>query len=128
LHRDWFKNSATRDLLGEDDAIAAKNTLYRCLDKLVEHKQELFSFLKTKWGLLFNASYDVLLYDLTSIYFECEPPENSDGLRRFGYSRDKRPDCVQVVIALIVTPEGFPVAYEVMPGFEGSALKQTNKP
>ena len=116
MHRDWFKNSAMRDLLGEDDAVAAKNTLYRCLDKLCAHKQELFSFLKTQWGLLFHASYDVLLYDLTSTYFESEPPENGDGLRRFGYSRDKRPDCVQVVIALIVTPEGFPVAYEVMPG------------
>ena len=116
LHRDWFKTSAMRDLLDEDDGIAAKNTLYRCLDKLCEHKQELFSFLKSQWRLLFNTSYDVLLYDLTSTYFECDPPENGDGLRRYGYSRDKRPDCVQVVIALIVTPDGFPVAYEVMPG------------
>ena len=116
LHRDWFKNSAMGDLLDEDDSLAAKDTLYRCLDKLCEHKNELFGFLKTQWSLLFNASYDVLLYDLTSTYFECAPPEESDGLRRFGYSRDKRPDCVQVVIALIVTPEGFPVAYEVMPG------------
>jgi len=116
LHRDWFKNSAMADLLSEDDSIAAKNTLYRCLDKLCRHKTELFSFLKERWGLLFNASYDVLLYDLTSTYFECDPPKPADGLRRFGYSRDKRSDCVQVVIALIVTPEGFPVAYEVMPG------------
>jgi transposase len=116
LHRDWFKNSALKDLLGEDDALAAKNTLYRCLDKLCEHKAKLFSFLKVRWTELFKASYDVLLYDLTSTYFECDPPENAKGLRRFGYSRDKRSDCVQVVIALIVTPEGFPVAYEVMPG------------
>ncbi len=116
LHRDWFKNSAMGDLLGEDDSVAAKNTLYRCLDKLCQHKPALFSFLKTRWSLLFNASYDVLLYDLTSTYFECDPPQDDDGLRRFGYSRDKRPDCVQVVIALIITPEGFPVAYEVMPG------------
>jgi hypothetical protein len=116
LHRDWFKNSAMADLLGEDDSIAAKNTLYRCLDKLCEHKIEMFSFLKQRWSLLFNASYDVLLYDLTSTYFECDPPDAPQGLRRFGYSRDKRSDCVQVVIALIVTPEGFPVAYEVMPG------------
>jgi len=104
------------DLLGEDDSVAAKDTLYRCLDKLCEHKTDLFSFLKEQWSLLFDASYDVLLYDLTSTYFECDPPETADGLKRFGYSRDKRPDCVQVVIALIVTPEGFPVAYEVMPG------------
>lgn len=116
LHREWFKNSAMRDLLGEDDGVAAKNTLYRCHDKLCGHKQELFSFLKSQWSLLFHTSYDVVLYDLTSTYFECDPPEKSDGLRRFGYSRDKRSDCVQVVIALIITPEGFPIAYEVMPG------------
>ena len=115
LHRDWFKTSAMSDLLGEDDSVAAKDTLYRCLDLLCDHKADLFSFLKQKWSLLFNASYDVLLYDLTSTYFESAPPA-ADGLRRFGYSRDKRSDCVQVVIALIVTPEGFPVAYEVMPG------------
>ena len=115
LHRDWFKTSAMADLLSEDDSIAAKDTLYRCLDKLCEHKAELFSFLKEQWSLLFNASYDVLLYDLTSTYFECDVPEH-EGLRKFGYSRDKRSDCVQVVIALIVTPDGFPVAYEVMPG------------
>ncbi len=115
LHRDWFARSAMADLLGEDDSIAAKDTLYRCLDRLCEHKTDLFSFLKEQWSLLFNASYDVLLYDLTSTYFECDVPEK-EGLRKFGYSRDKRSDCVQVVIALIVTPEGFPVAYEVMPG------------
>lgn len=115
LHREWFKTSAMADLLDEDDSLAAKDTLYRCLDRLCEHKADLFSFLKTRWSLLFNASYDILLYDLTSTYFECDVPED-EGLRRFGYSRDKRSDCVQVVIALIVTPEGFPVAYEVMPG------------
>ncbi len=115
LHRDWFKTSAMADLLGEDDSVAAKNTLYRCLDKLCEHKTDLFSFLKERWTEIFDASYDVLLYDLTSTYFESNAPEE-DGLRKFGYSRDKRPDCVQVVIALIVTPDGFPVAYEVMPG------------
>jgi hypothetical protein len=115
LHRDWFKTSAMADLLGEDGSIAAKNTLYRCLDRLCDHKADMFSFLKERWSDLFDASYDVLLYDLTSTYFECDVPEH-DGLRRFGYSRDRRSDCVQVVIALIITPEGFPVAYEVMPG------------
>lgn len=114
LHRDWFGNSAMADLLGEDDSIAAKDTLYRCLDKLCAHKNELFGFLKQRWSDLFNASCDILLYDLTSTYFECDVPEKS--LRKFGYSRDRRSDCVQVVIALIVTPDGFPVAYEVMPG------------
>jgi hypothetical protein len=116
LHREWFRNSAMRDLLGKDDAVAAKDTLYRCLDKLCAHKTDLFTFLKERWSGLFNASYDVLLYDLTSTYFECDVPEEPVGLRRFGHSRDKRSDCVQVVIALVVTPEGFPVAYEVMPG------------
>ncbi len=70
----------------------------------------------TKWKDLFGIKYDVLLYDLTSIYFESDPPENENDIRRFGYSRDKRRDCVQVVIALIVTPEGIPLAYEVLPG------------
>jgi transposase len=105
------------DLLAADESVAAKDTLYRCLDKLCAHKADLFSFLKERWSNLFGASYDVLLYDLTSTYFESDPPEEMEkGLRRFGYSRDKRSDCVQVVIALVVTPEGFPVAYEVMPG------------
>jgi transposase len=102
------------DLLGEDFAIAHGHTLYRCLDHLVEHKKALFSYLQERWRDLFNARFDVLLYDLTSTYFECDPPEY--GKRRFGYSRDKRPDCVQVVIALIVTPDGFPLAYEVLAG------------
>jgi transposase len=102
------------DLLGEDYGLVQKDKLYRCLDKLIEHKEDLFSFLKERWHNMFNAKFDVLLYDLTSTYFECDPP--GAGLRKFGYSRDKRSDCVQVVIALIVTPEGFPLAYEVMPG------------
>jgi transposase len=90
--------------------------LYECHDKLVEHKRALFDHLAQRWKTLFDAKYDVLLYDLTSTYFECNPPEIKDGLRRFGYSRDKRSNSVQVVIALIVTPEGFPIAYEVLPG------------
>jgi transposase len=70
--------------------------------------------LRQRWHALFDTRFDVLLYDLTSTYFECDPPE--EGKRRFGYSRDKRFDCVQVVMALVVTPQGFPLAYEVMPG------------
>lgn len=117
LHRDWFKNTAMADLLGEDGSVAAIDTLYRCLDKLGKHKEALFSHLKQRWEDLFEVSYDVLLYDLTSTYFESPPPHPDSGSKKkFGYSRDKRPDCVQVVIALVVTPEGFPVAYEVMPG------------
>ena len=102
------------DLLGEDAALALTNNLYRCLDKLTEHKKALFTFLRERWKDLFKANFEVLLYDLTSTYFECDPPE--DGKRKYGYSRDKRSDCVQVVIALIVTPDGFPLAYEVMDG------------
>jgi transposase len=115
LHRQWFERSAMGDLLGEDISVVQPDTLYRCLDKLLPHKQALFSHLKGVWEERFEASFEILLYDLTSTYFECEVPE-ADGLRRFGYSRDKRSDCVQVVIALIVTPEGFPLAYEVMAG------------
>ena len=114
LHRQWYEQSAIGDLLGEDFALAHKDTLYRCLDKLLTHKLELFSFLRQRWRMLFQADFEILLYDLTSTYFECAPPEA--GKRRFGHSRDHRSDCVQVVIALIVTPEGFPLAYEVMPG------------
>jgi transposase len=115
LHRLWFEQSAMGDLLDEDFSLAAKDNLYRVLDKLVAHKRDLFSHLQARWKDMFGASFDVLLYDLTSTYFESKP-QGTDGLRRFGYSRDKRSDCVQVVIALIVTPEGFPLAYEVLPG------------
>ncbi len=114
LHREWYHNSAMGDLLGEDPAVIQKDKPYRCLDKLLSHKRELFSYLAERWESLFQVKFDILLYDLTSTYFECDPP--GVGKRQFGYSRDKRSDCVQVVIALIVTPEGFPIAYEVMPG------------
>jgi len=116
LHREWFDKSAMADLLGEDYRLAVDDTLYRCLDHLTEHKQALFSHLQQRWKDLFAAQFDVLLYDLTSTYFESDPPFPEGDKRRFGYSRDKRFDCVQVVIALVVTPEGFPLAYEVLPG------------
>jgi transposase len=116
LHRQWFEQSAMADLLGEDYALVAKNALYRCLDKLLPHKAALFSHLRARWQDLFAAKFDVLLYDLTSTYFESPPPDDETDKRRHGYSRDKRSDCVQVVIALIVTPEGFPLGYEVLPG------------
>jgi len=114
LHRIWYGQSAIGDLLGEDSEVIPYQNLYRCLDRLLRHKEGLFSFLKQRWQDLFNAGFDVLLYDLTSTYFECDPPGR--GKRRHGYSRDKRFDCVQVVIALVVTPEGLPLAYEVMEG------------
>jgi len=116
LHRWWFEHSAMADLLGADHALVAKNALYRCLDKVLAHKADLFGHLRERWRDLFGARFDVLLYDLTSTYFESPPPADATDKRRYGYSRDKRGDCVQVVIALIVTPEGFPLAYEVLPG------------
>ena len=106
LHRHWYRHSALGDLLGEDEGVAQSDTLYRCLDKLLAHKQAFFSYLRGRWQDLFGARFEVLLYDLTSTYFESAPP--GAGKRQFGYSRDKRFDCVQVVIALVVTPEGFP--------------------
>jgi transposase len=114
LHRYWYDHSAMADLLGEDFRVASKDTLYRCHDKLLNHKEELFEHLRGKWEDLFDTGFDVLLYDLTSTYFESDPPFK--GKRQFGYSRDKRNDCVQVIIALVVTGEGFPLAYEVLPG------------
>ena len=116
VHREWFGRSAMRDLLGCGEEVSARDTLYRCLDRALPHKDALFRFLRGRWADLFNATFDVLLYDLTSTYFESDPPFPEGDKRRFGYSRDHRPDCVQVVVALVVTPEGFPVAYEVMPG------------
>lgn len=116
LHREWFKNSAMADLLEEDFSLAQKDNLYRCLDKLLEHREDLFRHLRRRWEDLFGVKFEVLLYDLTSTYFESDPPFAEGDKRQYGYSRDKRPDCVQVVIALVVTPAGFPLAYEVMAG------------
>ncbi len=116
LHREWFERSALADLLGADFGLAEIHKLYECHGRLLAHKSALFGHLQRRWQDLFNARFDVLLYDLTSTYFECDPPEEENAKRRHGYSRDKRPDCVQVVIALVVTPEGFPLAYEVLPG------------
>src|ERR1700757_3132470 len=116
LHREWFERSALADLLGADLAVADIHKLYACHERLLAHKDALFEHLVARWRDLFNASFDVLLYDLTSTYFEADPPFPQGDKRRHGYSRDHRPDCVQVVIALVVTPEGLPLAYEVLPG------------
>ena len=116
LHREWFERSALADLLGADLAVAEIHKLYACHERLLAHKDALFEHLVARWRDLFNASFDVLLYDLTSTYFEADPPFPQGDKRRHGYSRDHRPDCVQVVIALVVTPEGLPLAYEVLPG------------
>jgi len=124
VHRHWFVESAMDALLETDFAVAEKDRLYRCLDRIVPHKQELFVWLRQKWAELFQADFEVLLYDLTSTYFEGDM-EESEKARR-GYSRDSRPDCAQVVIALIVTPDGFPLAYEVMDG--NTSEQKTLKP
>lgn len=116
LHRMWYEHSALRDLLNTNCKTIEKSTLYRCLDRVLPYKEALTEHLVGRWEALFNPSFDVLLYDLTSTYFESDPPFLEDSKRKFGYSRDKRSDCVQVVVALIVTPEGFPLSYEVLPG------------
>ncbi len=116
LHRHWFETTALPDLLQVDARSAQDDTLYRCHDLLLAHKEALFAHLRERWSDLFGARYEVLLYDLTSTYFECDAPDDPDDPRRFGYSRDRRSDCVQVIIALVVTPEGLPLAYEMMPG------------
>lgn len=116
LYRHWFEHSALADLLGADEELAEIHKLYECHEHLLAYKKELFGHLTGRWKDLFNAQFDVLLYDLTSTYFESDPPFPEGDKRRYGYSRDKRSDCVQVVVALIVTPEGFPLAYEVLSG------------
>jgi len=114
IHREWFLHTALDELLGVDFAAVGKDRLYRCLDRLIEHKDALNRHLIEQWRTLFDAKFDVLLYDLTSTYFEglCKEIPKA----KHGYSRDGRPDCRQVVIALVVTPDGLPLAYEVMPG------------
>lgn len=116
LYRHWFEHSAMADLLGADEELAEIHKLYECHEHLLKHKRQLFDHLTQRWKDLFNAKFDILLYDLTSTYFESDPPFPEGDKRRYGYSRDKRSDCVQVVVALIVTPEGFPLAYEVLAG------------
>jgi transposase len=124
VHRSWFLRSAMDELLSTDMAVADKDRLYRCLDRLLPYKDELCQFLIERWKTLFDARFDVLLYDLTSTYFEggcAEIPK-----ARHGHSRDGRPDCRQVVIALVVTPDGLPLAYEVLAGntADKTTLKQ----
>jgi transposase len=114
VHRQWFDQSAMDVLLGVDFAVAEKDRLYRCLDRILKHKRDLFVHLQQRWKNLFDVSFDVLLYDLTSTYVEGEAEQNPKAKR--GYSRDGRPDCKQVIVALVITPEGFPLAYEVMDG------------
>jgi transposase len=114
VHRHWFLNSAMDQLLDSDFAVAEKDRLYRCLDRVLIHKEALCQHLVEQWKNLFDARFDILLYDLTSTYFEgsCQQIPKA----RHGYSRDGRSDCRQVVIALVVTTDGLPLAYEVLAG------------
>src|SRR6201981_2125902 len=114
VHRHWYLTTAMDALLGTDFAVAEKDRLYRCLDRVLEHKQELFLWLRQKWADLFQADFEVLLYDLTSTYFEGAMEQNPKA--KYGHSCDKRTDCLQVVIALVITTDGFPLAYEVLDG------------
>jgi transposase len=114
LAEHWYASTGLEDLLGVPDREVTKDRLYRTLDGLLAVKAEIEQDLKSRLGSLFRLEYDVLLYDLTSSYFEGEAKENR--LARRGYSRDHRPDCKQIVLALVVTREGFPLAHEVLAG------------
>lgn len=114
IHEKWFPQTAMDLLLDCDAAVAEKDRLYRTLDRMVAHKDALEQHLADQWRDLFGASFDVLLYDLTSTYFEGAAEEVDKAAR--GYSRDHRPDCAQLVMAIVVTPEGFPLSYEVFAG------------
>ena len=110
----WYGKTALDDLLGVRPEKVNDDRLYRALDALLPHKDGLFRHFQEVYGELFGATFDILLYDITSTYFEGQAHGNAQAKR--GYSRDSRPDCVQVCIALVVTPEGLPLAYEVFDG------------
>ena len=120
LHEKWYPQTAMDVLLDCSDEVAERNRLYRCLDRLLPHKEALEQHLAQRWKDLFGARFDIVLYDLTSTYFEGEVEGVAKAQR--GYSRDNRPDCKQLLIALVVTPEGLPLSYEV---FDGSRADVT---
>ena len=110
----WYPSTALDDLLGIEEGKINDTRLYRCLDRMLPQKTALERHLKQRYGELFAAEFDVLLYDLTSTYVEGLAEKNP--MMRHGYSRDHRPDCKQMVIALIVNSEGFPFSYETFDG------------
>jgi transposase len=114
IEQRWYPSTALDDLLGIEEGKINDTRLYRCLDRMLPHKTKLERHLKQRYGELFEADFDVLLYDLTSTYVEGAAAKNP--LLRRGYSRDHRPDCEQLVIALIVNREGFPFSYETFDG------------
>ena len=131
MHERWFKDCAAEELFGPG-VLTGRSTLYNCLDKVLfpheqwkkprnertlSFKDDLFFYLRERWAGLFGSTCDVVLFDLTSTYFEVDGIKALESdLQRYGYSRDKRGDCLQVVIALVLTPDGFPLSYEVLPG------------
>src|SRR6266567_1649641 len=114
IEQRWYPSTALDDLLGIEEGKINDTRLYRCLDRILPHKTEWERHLKDRYGALFGAEFDVLLYDLTSTYVEGAAEKNP--MMRRGYSRDHRPDCEQMVIALIVNSEGFPFSYETFNG------------
>jgi len=114
IAEDWYRRTALEDLLGIEASSIHHTRLYQGLDKLLPHKGALEKHLKERLGDLFDLEYDLLLYDVTSTYFEGEAEAND--LAERGYSRDKRSDCKQICIGLVVTREGFPLGYEVFAG------------
>src|SRR5271157_383410 len=114
LAEHWYRSTALEDLLGVPDAAVTKDRLYHTLDQLLQAQDPIETAIKDRLGTLFQLDYDLLLYDLTSTYFEGLADENE--LARRGYSRDHRSDCQQVIIALVVTREGFPLAHLTLPG------------
>lgn len=124
IHHHWFDQTAMDSLLDCDYQVAQKNRLYRCLDRILAHKEDLCQYLKETWQMMFDLDYNILLYDITSTYFEGLCQRNPKA--KFGHSKDRRSDCRQVLIALVVTPEGFPINYEVLQGNTGE--KTTLKP
>jgi len=114
IEQRWYPSTALDDLLEIEEGKINDTRLYRCLDHILPHKTKLERHLKERYGALFGAEFDVLLYDLTSTYVEGAAEKNP--MVRRGYSRDHRPDCEQLVIALIVNNEGFPFSYETFDG------------
>jgi len=114
IAEDWYRRTALSDLLQLNDALVNKDRLYRALDELLPHKAALEAHLSKRVGELFAVDNEVLLYDVSSTYFEGQAAGNAQARR--GYSRDHRPDCKQVCIALVVTFDGYPLGYEVFPG------------
>lgn len=114
LSEHWYVTTALDDLLGVSAEDVYDNRLYRGLDELLPLRDEIFGHLRERYRSLFGSRFEFLLYDVTSTYFEGQAERNPQAQR--GYSRDKRPDCKQVCIGLVVTPEGLPLAYEVFAG------------